>query len=232
MGCGIYLITCTSNNKKYVGSSINIDARWRSHRSKLKNNKHTPLLQNIYRKYGIESLQFSVLELCDEKSLIEREQYWYESLKNNGNTMLNYSDIVENSTRGVPLSDERKKYLSEKLKGKPNVNKGKKMPKSFGEKISSTLKSKGYKMTQKNKEILRQYITRPRTQEEKMQSSIIAKMVRGVKIICIDTGEIFDSYTDAAKKYNTSYQNVRQSIIHKTRCKKMKFELLKTIKNE
>jgi len=230
MACGIYLITCKENNKKYVGSSNNICQRWNSHKSKLRNNRHTPILQNIHNKYGIDSLEFSILEECEIRIIIEREQYWYDYLKSLGNIMLNYSDIIENPTRGKPLSEDRKIHLSKIFKGKPNVNKGKKMPLSFCEKISNGLK--GHKMTQKNKEILREYLIKPKSIEHKKKISDAKKKTIGVKVICIDTNEIFDSYTDVAEKYKTTYQNVRQSIIKDIKCKKMKFKLLKTNKND
>ena len=230
MSCGIYLITCKSNNKKYVGSSSNINQRWISHKSRLKNNKHTPILQNIYNKYGLCSLEFSILEECEINIIVEREQYWYNHLKELGNIMLNYSDIIENPTRGKSLTEDRKKHLSKILKGKPNVNKGKKMPQSFCDKISNAMK--GRKMSQKNKDILREYITKPKSIEHRKKLSDSKKKNFGIKVICLDTNEIFDSYTDVAKKYNTSYQNVRQSIIHDIKCKKMKFKLLKPNKYE
>jgi hypothetical protein len=47
--------------------------------------------------------------------------------------------------------------------------------------------------------------------------------MKGVKVKCIETGEIFDSYTQAAEKFNTSYQAIRQSILNNGTCAKHKF---------
>lgn len=55
MNCGVYYIYCSQNNKGYVGSSNNINARISNHKSRLKSNKHKNIhLQNSYNLYGIE----------------------------------------------------------------------------------------------------------------------------------------------------------------------------------
>lgn len=75
--CGVYMILCKANMKKYIGSSNNIYQRWNSHRSLMKRNIHKNAhLQNSCNKYGINSFEISVLETCDEKDLIERESFW------------------------------------------------------------------------------------------------------------------------------------------------------------
>jgi group I intron endonuclease len=227
MKIGIYSITFLKNNKIYIGSSSNILQRWSSHKSRFKNNKHTPLLQNNYNKYGLENIKFDILEECSVEDLIKNEQKWFDYYKGKSYKLLNYGNFVENVTRGVPLSLERKIHLSQKLKGKPNVNKGKKMSNEFRLKVSKS--QIGRKMTQKNKEILKPYINRPKTNEEKLKFSIAKKMFYNNKIICIETQEVFDSYIDAARRFNTSYQAIRQSIIRNGKCKKMTFKLIKDI---
>lgn len=37
---GVYKIINTTNNKMYIGQSINIERRWEEHKEELKNNKH------------------------------------------------------------------------------------------------------------------------------------------------------------------------------------------------
>lgn len=49
---GIYLITNTKNNKKYVGQSWNIFQRWTNHRTSLRGGYHgNTHLQNAWNKY-------------------------------------------------------------------------------------------------------------------------------------------------------------------------------------
>ena len=73
--CGIYQITNTTNNKIYVGSSIDITRRWVIHTTYLKNNKHpNHKLQHGWNKYGEASFVFVILTLCEKTELIEKEQ--------------------------------------------------------------------------------------------------------------------------------------------------------------
>ncbi len=78
---GIYSITCTGNNKIYVGSSNNLNCRWRHHRGALRHNNHkNTYLQNAFNKYGETAFLIEVIENCAEDRLIEREQYWIDTL--------------------------------------------------------------------------------------------------------------------------------------------------------
>ena len=76
---GIYSITNLVNNKVYVGSSTNINHRFITHKSRLRNNIHcNKHLQNAWNKYGEENFKFEVIEECEEDKLTEREQYWID----------------------------------------------------------------------------------------------------------------------------------------------------------
>jgi group I intron endonuclease len=62
MGCGIYRIINKTNNKIYIGSSVNILSRFSKHKSLLKHNKHdNDYLQNSYNKYGLENFLFEII---------------------------------------------------------------------------------------------------------------------------------------------------------------------------
>lgn len=79
---GIYKITYIKTGKTYVGSSVNINSRWNTHRGKLKQNKHhSKGLQNVYNKHGLSVLKFEIIEeVLDKTKLVEREQYWIDTL--------------------------------------------------------------------------------------------------------------------------------------------------------
>lgn len=79
---GIYIIFSNIDNKFYIGSAINLRRRKSEHFSHfLKNNHNNCFLQRHYNKYGIDSLWFGVIEFCSKKKLIEREQYYMDTLK-------------------------------------------------------------------------------------------------------------------------------------------------------
>lgn len=79
---GIYTITNNITNKLYVGSSVNINKRWKTHVSQLRNNNHPNVyLQNSWKKYGELNFSFKIVEnVFDENKLLLKEQYWIDSL--------------------------------------------------------------------------------------------------------------------------------------------------------
>jgi group I intron endonuclease len=79
MGCGIYKIENIVNGKIYVGSSIDISKRFYKHLWMLRKGVHDNChLQNSFNEYGENSFKFSILEFCDEKDLVIRENYYIE----------------------------------------------------------------------------------------------------------------------------------------------------------
>lgn len=80
---GIYEIRNIKNNKVYIGSSKNIENRWKQHLYMLKNNKHHSVyLQNAWNKYGESNFSFSTIEIVkDENDLFDAEQEWMDSTK-------------------------------------------------------------------------------------------------------------------------------------------------------
>lgn len=79
--CGIYLVTCVPNGRRYVGQSTNIYSRWRGHLCSMRNRhgKNT-LMENCFHKYGEDSFVFEILELCDEDELVRCEEHWISKL--------------------------------------------------------------------------------------------------------------------------------------------------------
>jgi group I intron endonuclease len=74
---GIYQIRCIPTGKIYVGSAVDIRARWQNHRSWLKRGKHrNKYLQAAWDKYGESNFDCDVLELVDRDNLLQKEQLW------------------------------------------------------------------------------------------------------------------------------------------------------------
>lgn len=77
MDIGIYKITNTCNGKVYVGQSIHLSRRWRTHVVCLRRGDHNnPYLQRAFDKYGASAFSFEILEYCGIDELNERERHY------------------------------------------------------------------------------------------------------------------------------------------------------------
>lgn len=105
---GIYVIQNLVNDKMYIGSSINTRKRKNRHFSELKRGVHkNRKLQSSYNKYGKDNFSFRQLETVEDKSsLIEREQYYIDTLKPELNI-----NLVANSSLGVKRSEDTKEKV-------------------------------------------------------------------------------------------------------------------------
>lgn len=114
---GVYLIVNTTNQKVYVGSSVNIHARWRGHKKSLRQGTSPCVkLQRAWNKYGESAFSFQVLESVSPRKdlLIEAEQRWidiYDASNKGYNTLCKaYSHL------GAKRSDESRKRLSDAIR--------------------------------------------------------------------------------------------------------------------
>lgn len=114
----------TKNEKWYIGQTIHPEARFKSHiyfATRIKNSNH---FYRAIRKYGLENFVYCVLE---ENVLFEnlnmREMDWieyYDSFYSGYNLTLG-----GDGAKGVILSEEARRKISEFHKGKPAWNSGK-----------------------------------------------------------------------------------------------------------
>ena len=181
---GIYQIRNLVNGKVYVGSSVNLHVRELSHFNSLKRNAHdNEKLQRAYNKYGLDKLVFEVLEYVEKDMLLEREQYYIDTLNavNEGYNICPVATHTVNWTWtptqkqnrcgannpmfGKHHSEEHKKRISESEKGRIPWNKGRKMTES----------------------------ERLRVREYNGKSK---------RVQCIETGIIFFSVREAGRQYN------------------------------
>ena len=82
---GIYRWISSISNKSYVGSSKNIGNRLKKYYSinylKNKINKDNSLIYRALLKDGYSKFNFEILEYCDKNSLLNREQFYIDTLK-------------------------------------------------------------------------------------------------------------------------------------------------------
>lgn len=137
---GIYAIICLSNNKKYVGSSANIERRWGEHRAKLRYNNHgNPHLQNAWNLYGENQFNFQIIELVEPEMLLDIEQKYLNDLQENKS---DYYNINPNSAArlGAKHTDATRKKMSLAKSGKNNPSFGRKHTLERNKKISESHK--------------------------------------------------------------------------------------------
>ena len=76
---GIYKITNLTNNKSYIGQSVNIQGRWTNECTRAFNpnsNSYNTPLSRALRKYGINNFSFEVVEECAKDELDTKERYY------------------------------------------------------------------------------------------------------------------------------------------------------------
>ncbi len=124
---GIYEIRNKLNGKRYIGSSIDIEKRWKGHKRDLKAGNHgNPHLQNAFNKYGIENFLFMELEEIkgDKSSLYKREQEYLDKWLSTG-SLYNISSIAIGTCLKGELNGMYGKYHTQKTRDKMSVNKNK-----------------------------------------------------------------------------------------------------------
>ena len=79
---GVYMLKCLINGRCYIGKSVAPKNRTYHHFGKHKmNGKYTnPLFQADLEKYGRSAMIWGIIEYCDEKDLLNREEYWIKKL--------------------------------------------------------------------------------------------------------------------------------------------------------
>lgn len=114
---GVYQIYNPITNKRYIGSSIDVPFRLKTHLSKLKNGKHcNQYLQNAWNKYR-DFLVFEFLERCEPDECLIFEQYYLDYYKSY-NRELGYNIDPEAKYAGKHLANETKEKIREKAIGR------------------------------------------------------------------------------------------------------------------
>lgn len=122
----IYCATNKINGHKYIGFDVKWPYRKSAHKSAAKH-KSKLVFHNAIRSYGWENFEWEVLEQSDDKEYLlnERERFYIEKyntfyLNEQGYNMT----MGGEATLGHVMSEETKRKISEKKKGKPSWNKG------------------------------------------------------------------------------------------------------------
>ncbi len=110
----IYKILNTKTKDFYIGSTANVDKRWKEHKKFLNGNRHhSRHLQNAWNKYSGWVFEFEIVEACEINKLIEREQFYIDTLKPRYNIRQ-----IAHSQLGLKRTDEAKLNMRNSRLGK------------------------------------------------------------------------------------------------------------------
>ena len=117
MSIGIYKITNKINNKCYIGQSVNLENRIRSHKSMLKHhNEDNDLLNKATQKYGYENFEIEIIKYCKENELDFYEKHYINF----------YNSYKRKNGYNIELGGSTHKHLSqEQINRMKNSKKGK-----------------------------------------------------------------------------------------------------------
>lgn len=178
--CGIYKIQCTINKKVYIGQSGDIKTRFRTHKNKLRKNKHdNQYLQNAYIKYGEESFKYEIIEVCNKELLDVKEIYWI-NFYNSLDEYFGYN-MQSGGHKNKNLAESTKKLMSEQRRGEKHPNFGKHLSEETRNKISES--HQGKILSEKHKQKLKgrksSFLGRHHTEESKRKLSEARKGKKG-----------------------------------------------------
>lgn len=178
---GIYQIRNKINNKIYISSTKNLERRCRLHFNALNRGDHeNKYLQRAYNKQGKDDFIFEIIEFCEPQVQFEIEQYWINKYIGNA--------ICYN--------------LNEKASCPPTRTKEQGNSPVFTKEQRDHLSRLQRKRYEEHPE-LKEEASKRRKGKYVGKDNPFSKSV-----ICIETGKIFYSMTDAAKYIDCRGQDI------------------------
>lgn len=219
----IYKITNLSNNKIYIGKTIRseISIRWKQHIQALKRGNHdNSHLQRAWNKYGEQSFSFEVIETFNSEhnfDLNNLEIFWINYYKST-DPKIGYNKTFGGD--GLVATEEILRKMSKfqkEFQNRPEI----KLIKSKTHKgkivsLESRLRmSKAKKGRRASPESVAKMIatrkgkpTHPNTIKAILDSNIKKRK----KILCIETGVIFESLSSTARIMSLSVGNLHSHL--------------------
>lgn len=164
----IYRITCSANQKFYIGSTVNKAQRWARHRKQLRDGTHpNKHMAAAWVKYGEAAFVFEVLESVDDPAALFAAEQKYLDEHAGKDYCFNWALYA-----GAPM---RGKF------GPDTANYGKEMPKEVREKISASLMGKkhpnwGRQLSESTRQKIRETNLKYPHKERKHTPEAIAKI--------------------------------------------------------
>jgi group I intron endonuclease len=184
---GIYKIT-NPKGRVYIGQSKNIHNRFIQY--KYNHFQKQVRLYNSIKKYGYEAHSFEVVCECSESELNNKERYYQELYNVTGKEGLN-CELTSSKNQPRKLSEESKKKISLKNKGKNNGMYGK-------------------KLSEERKALMRNYRHNKESIKKISERSKRGKNPMAKPVLCLRTGVYYDCVADAAESICVPYDRLKQ----------------------
>lgn len=142
----IYRITCTANNKFYIGSTVNKAQRWARHRKQLRDGTHpNKHMAAAWAKYGEATFVFEVLESVDSPAALFAAEQKYLDLHAGKDYCFNWALYAgapmrgkfghETPNFGKAMPEDVKQKIREKVAGPLNASYGVPVPEERKQRI-------------------------------------------------------------------------------------------------
>ena len=199
----IYKITNKLNSMVYIGQTTRtVEERMKEHLHRVET-----YVERAIAKYGIDKFEVSVIEECATlEELNEREIYWisfYDCIRPKG---YNICTGGRNGSPGHTLSTESRAKISKAKKGRKNPI----SPETRQKMIASRLANKKPVSAETRAKISVAH------KGKKLSPEICAKMSARCKnkraVVCLETGQIFESIAAAARWANVASGTVSAAV--------------------
>lgn len=182
----IYCHVNKINGKRYIGLSKNPRKRW-GYAGNNYRNAHHRIFAAAIEKYGWDNFEHVILDENIESLELanERERYWiayFHTWIGDPECRGYNATIGGDGSKGRIATEEEKEY-------RRKLRLGMKMPEEWKKHMSETRKGKKQNMTPKKREALH-------------KACLAMVVARKKKVICVETGIIYSSITEAAKLNN------------------------------
>ena len=182
---GIYEITNIINGHVYRGqTSRSFRIRFLEHCHDLKTGDDSPRLQKAFDKYGSDAFEFHILKICNIDDLDCEEERLISEARALGEDCCYNIAQGGKGTRG-----EANCFFGQNHSGENNGFFGRKHSEESKKSMSETKKQ----MAKENEQYHQQLIDKAKLATKKSAE------VRSRKVICIDTGKIYNSIKEAAE---------------------------------
>lgn len=199
----IYKITNKINGKIYIGQTNNsLEYRWKQHCAPY--SKTNSYLYNSVKCHGKEVFETKIIARCNNQEEMDHRETYYIRLFNT--LVPNGYNLRSGGSRGR-MHEESKKLLSKVKKGKhysPSTEFKKGQPSlRVGTKHTEETKRKMRKPRSEQAKVNMSLARKAKPLSEKQLKVCLESALKNCrKVINLDTGEIFESIKDAAKKYS------------------------------